>query len=173
MSTGLAVVVTSSEQCLDDAWMTLGQLTIFCDCSLSTSLAHLSATVLGQAFMCAAAATLSSRKLVGIRPQKEKSGDGFPAFRMGPTRRPSSEGRERPGLRPWAPSLGVPWPRASDIVLGRSTFLLNLVDIARVRPARPDKLELWRCYRLVIRHGAPLRGFRRPTGLLPQTLAGG
>lgn len=46
--------------------MTLGRLTIFCDCSLSTSLAHLSTTVLGQAFMCVAAATLALEGLVGM-----------------------------------------------------------------------------------------------------------
>lgn len=87
--------------------------------------------------MFAAAATLSLEEA----SRDEESGDGLPPFPWTPS--PSTE----TALRPWPPA-GRPWPRTGDIVLGRSTFLLNLVDIARVRPARPDKLELWRYSRL-------------------------
>lgn len=122
--------------------MTLGRFTIFCDCSLSTSLAHLSTTVLGQAFMCVAAATLGLEELVGMDRQRSRQRSrgvlglraAF-AFSMDPSPRTETA--------PLA-DAGRPWPRASAIVLGRSRFLLNLVDIARLRPARPDKLELWR-----------------------------
>lgn len=64
--------------------MTLGRLTIFCDCSLSTSLAHLSTTVLGQAFMCAAAATLSLEEA----SRDGKSGTAFHPFHGAPLRGP-------------------------------------------------------------------------------------
>lgn len=124
--------------------MTLGRFTSFCDCSLSTSLAHLSTTVLGQAFMCVAAATLALEKLVGMDRQRSRGVEGGTggsglraafAFSMDPSLRTETA--------PLA-DAGRPWPRASAIVLVRSRFLLNLVDIARLRPARPDKLELWR-----------------------------
>lgn len=138
--------------------MTLGRLTIFCDCSLTTSLAHLSTTVLGQAFVCAAAATLPSRRLVGMASR----GTAFHPFH-GPPPTPSAPLR---GPRNCAPAaLAVCWaaPGLGQVILfweGRHSCS-NLVDIARVRPARPDKLELWRFPRLVNRHGSPLSGFRR------------
>lgn len=122
--------------------MTLGRLTIFCDCSLSTSLAHLSTTVLGQAFMCVAAATLALEGLVGMDgwTKKQRSrGGSWVACGLRLFDGPLSEDRDCAPGRCWA-SLAP----GKCYCLGRSRFLLNLVDIARLRPARPDKLELWR-----------------------------
>lgn len=80
------------------AWMTLGRLTIFSDCSLSTSLAHLSTTVLGQAFVCAAAATLRPSWASRDGKTLQRSRGGLPALPR-PLRGPR--------LSPW-PLLGVP-----------------------------------------------------------------
>lgn len=85
------------------AWMTLGRLTIFSDCSLSTSLAHLSTTVLGQAFVCAAAATLGSSWASRDGKTCREVGAAFQPFHD-----PSAPPRtETEPLSPW-PLLGVP-----------------------------------------------------------------